>query len=306
MTDRRQFLTTLGALAVASADGASAGAEPILDIHQHTNYVVEGSRRRTNQELVAHQMYHRVTTTILQAGEGWLLSQIGDNPSCAALAADYPDLFVRFACADPAESRALDELRGNAKRGAIGFGELKFPVAVDSPEMDRVYKLAEELHCPVLIHFQYETYDTGLERLPTVLKAYPNVIFIAHAQTWWGNISADLEPTDLYPKGPVKPGGLSDHFLADYPNLYGDLSAESGLNAITRDPDFARGFVERHSRKLLWGSDCNCVDGKGGGVSGTYCIAGRSLAALRQLVSGPGVFRRIVYENGASLMHLKK
>lgn len=168
--------------------------------------------------------------------------------------------------------------------------------------MDRIYKLAEELRVPLLIHFQYETYDTGLERLPAVLKAYPNVNFIGHAQTWWGNISADLNPLDLYPKGPVRPGGLTDHILDDYPNIYGDLSADSGLNAITRDPDFARGFIERHSRKLLWGSDCNCVDGKGGGVSEGYCIAGRSLAALRKLVPSDAVFRQIVYENGASLL----
>jgi predicted TIM-barrel fold metal-dependent hydrolase len=305
-TNRRQFMAALGALAVAPSWDDAAAAEPILDIHQHTNYVVQGPRRRTDQELVAHQAYHRVTTTILQAGAGWLLSEIGDNASCASLEADYPDLFVRFACADPAESMASDVLRGNVQRGAIGFGELKFPVAADSPEMHRIYKLAEELHVPLLIHFQYETYNTGLERLPTVLKTYPNVNFIAHAQTWWGNISADLNPLDLYPKGAVRPGGITDRLLADFPNIYGDLSADSGLNAITRDPEFARGFIERHSRKLLWGSDCNCMDGKGGGVTDGYCIAGRSLAALRKLVPSEAVFRRIVYENGAALLRLSK
>ena len=111
---------------------------------------------------------------------------------------------------------------------------------------------------------------------------------------------------DLYPKGPVRPGGLTDHLLADYSNLYGDLSADSGLNAITRDPDFARGFIERHSRKLIWGSDCNCIDGKGGGVSEGYCIARRSLAALRKLVPSEAVFRRMVYENGAPLLRLNR
>ena len=299
-------MAALGALAVAPSWNGAAVAEPILDIHQHTNYVVEGSRRRTDQELVAHQAYHRVTSTILQAGAGWLLSEIGDNASCASLEEDYPDLFVRFACADPAESRALDVLRGNIKRGALGFGELKFPVATDSPEMHRIYKLAEDLRVPLLIHFQYESYNTGLERLEAVLKAYPNVNFIAHAQTWWGNISADLNPLDLYPKGPVRPGGLTDRLLADFPNIYGDLSADSGLNAFTRDQEFARGFIERHSRKLLWGSDCNCTDGKGGGVSEGYCIAARCLVALRKLVPSEAVFRRIVYENGATLLRLSQ
>ncbi len=297
---RRDFLETFPALAAAPLFASATEPEPLLDLHQHTRY-----NGRSNEQLIAHQAFHRVTTTALLPGEGWMLSVLGDNASCAALQADYPDRFVRFACCDPAESRTLDVLRGNIRRGAIGIGEMKFHVAVDSPEMHRVYKLAEEMAVPVLIHFEYETYNTGLERFEAVLKSYPKVNFIGHAQTWWGNISADLNSLDLYPKGPVKPGGLTDRLLADYPNMYGDLSAESGLNAITRDPDFARGFTERHSRKLVWGSDCDCHDGKGAGIQSGYCIADRSLAALRKLIPNDAAFRRIVYENGSALLGLE-
>jgi predicted TIM-barrel fold metal-dependent hydrolase len=298
--NRRDFLAA-AALVTAPFANALRGAEPILDFHQHTRYSV-ASRRRSDQELIAHQLYIGVTTSVLLPGEGWMLSQLGDNASCAALEADYPGQFVRFACADPAESRSIDVLRGNLSRGAIGLGELKFPVAVDAPEMHRIYKLADELAIPVLLHFQFETYNTGIERFENILKAYPKVNFVGHAQTWWGNISADLNPLDLYPKGPVRPGGLTGRLLQDYPNIYGDLSANSGLNAITRDPEFARGFIQRHSRKLIWASDCNCIDGKGGGTSDGYCIGARSLAALRKLVPGEDVFRRITHENGASLL----
>ena len=297
---RRDFLRTIPALPAAPLVVKSVQAEPLLDLHQHTNY-----SGRTNQQLVAHQMHHQVKTTVLLPGDGWMLSEVGDNASCAAMQADYPNLFLRFACADVAESRTIDVLRGNIHRGAIGIGELKFHVAVDAPEMHRVFKLAEELNVPVLIHFEYETYDTGLERLPVVLKAYPTVVFIGHAQTWWGNISADVNPLDLYPKGPVKPGGLTDRLLSDYPNIYGDLSAESGLNALTRDPDFARDFVARHSRKLVWGSDCACHDGKGAGTRQGYCIAERSLAALHQLVPNGMALRRILYDNGADILRPK-
>jgi hypothetical protein len=55
----------------------------------------------------------------------------------------------------------------------------------------------------------------------------------------------------------VTAGGLTDRYLADYPNMFGDLSAGSGLNALTRDEDFTRGFLERHQDKLLFGSDCS-------------------------------------------------
>jgi len=53
----------------------------------------------------------------------------------------------------------------------------------------------------------------------------------------------------------VQPGGAVDRLLAEYDNLYADLSAGSGYNAMTRDPEFTRGFIERHWRKLLWGTD---------------------------------------------------
>jgi len=172
--------------------------------------------------------------------------------------------------------------------------------------MHRVYKLAEDLRVPILIHFQYEMYYTGFERFESILKAYPRVNFIGHAQTWWGNIGVLHDPTDLYPVGPVKPGGLTDRLLSDYSNMYGDLSAYSGLGALTRDPEFAQGFVERQSRKLIWGSDCTCHDGKGGSTQDGKCIAGQSLAALRKLIPDTAVLRRIHYENGASVLGLKK
>ncbi|HLB90308.1 MAG TPA: amidohydrolase family protein [Terriglobales bacterium] len=183
------------------AGGATADP-PLLDLHQHTHY-----NGRSDTELLAHQAFHRVTTTVLLPGDGWMLSVLGDNASCAALQAEYPERFVRFACANVAESRTPDVLRGNLRRGALGIGELKFHVSVDSPEMLRVYALAAEVGVPVLIHFEYVTYDTGLERFEAVLRAHPKVNFIGHAQTWWGNISAELNPLEMYPKGPVKPGG---------------------------------------------------------------------------------------------------
>lgn len=291
----------MGAAVGAALLRVQVADERIIDIHQHVLY-----SGRTTEQLLAHQTQHRITTTVLLPGEGWMLKVLGGNRDCAAFQAANSERFVRFACADPAESRAIDVLRGNIQRGAIGFGEMKFHVAVDSPEMHRVFKLAEELRVPVLVHFEFEMYNTGLERFSSILKTYPRVNFIGHAQTWWGNISADLNPLEMYPKGRVKPGGLTDKLLGDYPNLYGDLSAGSGLNALTRDPEFARGFVARHSRKLFWGSDCDCHDGKGGGIRSGRCLAEQSLAALRGLVSDEQTFRRIVYHNAAALLRLAK
>lgn len=297
---RRSFLGTSLSAGALSWKIPFKLSEPILDLHQHTSY-----KRRPHNHLVAHQDFLGVTTTVLLPGEGWMLDQVGGNQSCMEVESRYPGRFVRFACADAAESRAVDVLRKNIEQGAIGIGEMKFHVAVDSAEMNRIYSLAKEMDIPVLIHFLYERYNTGIHRFSKILDRYPTVKFIGHAQTWWGNISADLNPLVAYPTGKIRPGGLTDRLLSDYPNMYGDLSAGSGLNSITRDPDFASGFLERHHRRLIWGSDCDCLDGKGAGVNRGNCIGAESLAILRHLIPDSGKLRRILYENGAKLLGLK-
>jgi predicted TIM-barrel fold metal-dependent hydrolase len=40
-----------------------------------------------------------------------------------------------------------------------------------------------------------------------------------------------------------------------YPNLYGDLSAGSGANSISRDREFGREFMIRRQDRLLFGTD---------------------------------------------------
>ena len=43
--------------------------------------------------------------------------------------------------------------------------------------------------------------------------------------------------------------------LEKYPNLYADLSAGSGLNALRRDPKHGREFVLRFADRLLFARD---------------------------------------------------
>jgi hypothetical protein len=88
------------------------------------------------------------------------------------------------------------------------------------------------------------------------------------------------------------------------------MSANSGNNALSRDTEFSQGFIARHKTKLIFGSDCSCTDGKGGGVSqgnnpeasrlAGKCVARETLTVLRQLAA-PEVFRRVTFENGARL-----
>lgn len=272
----------------------SPWSAPLFDLHQHTNYY-----HRTDEQLLAHSRNLGVARTLLLPGAGWMIKGVpcGGNEECRDLQNRRPGHFVRFTTADAADPNAVKILEADLQGGAIGIGEQKFGVPVDSPEMRGIFDLARAFRVPVLVHFEHQTYNLGIENFERILRAYPTVTFIGHAQTWWSNISAAGDPKDLYPIGKVTAGGLTDRLLADYPNLFGDLSAGSGLNALRRDQEFARGFVSRHRKKLIWGSDCPCHDGNGSGWKQKTCIGRQCLHVLWQLCENPVHFRQIVWDN---------
>ncbi len=271
-----------------------SAAEPVIDIHQHTNY-----HGRSDEGLLKHQRSMGISRTVLlPAGSKFgLASEAGGNDTVLRIAKAHPDSFDFFAneLPDIPETKAVIEKY--LKAGAIGIGEQKFAVECDSPSMQRIAEIARQHRVPVLMHFQHETYNLNFERFHRMLVKYPAVNFIGHAQTWWGNIDADHQQSVMYPKGPVKPGGITDRLLSDYPNIYGDLSAGSGLNALLRDEDHARDFLVRHQDRLVYGSDCEDTDG-----GGAKCSGSRQLAALRRLVSDRVVLRKILHDNTVCLL----
>jgi uncharacterized protein len=298
---RREFLTaSCGLLATAalplSLSAAEAAADPIIDIHQHTNYA-----GRTNEQLIRHQKVMGVTTTVLlPAGRFYGLdAKCGTNDTVEELARQQPGKFVRFANEVADIEDATKTIRPFLKRGAVGIGEQKFRVGSDSKFIERVAALAEEFDVPVLMHFQHAVYNTDIQNFHKTLEKFPRVNFIGHAQTWWGNVDGKHDQKVLYPTGKVSPGGITDRLLADYPNMFGDHSAGSGLNFLVRDPEFAAGFLERHQNKLLFGSDCDDILGAGPG-----CQGAQILANLRKLAPNRAVQRKIFYANAKRLLKL--
>ncbi|HXX93528.1 MAG TPA: amidohydrolase family protein, partial [Planctomycetota bacterium] len=182
----------------------------------------------------------------------------------------------------------------------VVIGEQKFGVECDSAEMQKLYGLAEAYRVPILMHWQFGMYNHSFERFHTMLEKYPKVTFIGHAQTWWANIDKDHQDQKiLYPKTKVTPGGLTDRYLRDYSNLFGDLSAGSGQGALSRDPDHAREFLGRHQDRLLFGSDCPDLAGRG-----PECIGATTLGLIRKLAPSREVERKILYGNAKKLFRL--
>jgi predicted TIM-barrel fold metal-dependent hydrolase len=288
------------------AQEAPHWSSPVIDMHFHM---------RPKSELnIAHQQGAGITAANL-------LARYDAASAAKNLQAQNGAMFPSwFGSTDVTKPEAEQLLTQAVKSGAKGFGELKYPVAADGPEMRRVYDLAAELDVPVLIHFQEVGqaaaaggYNTGVKRFGAILKAYPRTKFIGHADAFWANISADYSEQEAYPTGPVVPGGITDKLLSDYPNLFADTSANSANNALSRDSAFTIDFLKRHQDKLHFGSDCNCEDGRGGGAAQNSdrvaprmrgkCVAQETLKLLTASTP-PAIFRKIAWTNAHRLIGL--
>jgi predicted TIM-barrel fold metal-dependent hydrolase len=308
MLHRREFL---GAAAAAAISGlraqtpAPSWPSPVLDLHLHL--------RQQTESNVAHMEGCGVT-------KANLLSRANSAEQVHAAQAKYPGRFVWFASSDITKPEAEALLTKAVKDGACGLGEIKFHVEAAGPELRRMYALATELDVPILIHFQEVphtptegVFSTGFKDFEAILKEYPKTKFIGHADAFWANISAGYTNDVAYPSGPIKPGGVTDKLLSDYANLFGDLSANSGNNALSRDREFTAPFLERHQDKLIFGSDCSCADGKGSGISQANnpaanrlagkCVARETLTVLQKNTS-PAIFRKLAWDNAHKLLRI--
>ena len=309
---RRDFTGAIvGAVCSAGALHGQAAepwaGESIVDCHHHM--------RRTAEAAITHLDGVRITHALM-------LTRDNAADRVKEFRTQYPGRFLGwFAATDITKPEAEANLTQAVKNGAAGFGELKFHVEAAGPELRRMYALAGELNVPIMVHFQEVphtptegVFATGFKNFEAMLKAYPKTKFIGHADAFWANVSADYANEAAYPAGKIKRGGVTDKLLGDYANLYGDLSANSGNNALSRDPEWTPDFLKRHQDKLIFGSDCSCSDGKGGGVSqgnnppaarmAGKCVARETLTVLKKSASA-AIFKKLVWDNAHKTYTLK-
>lgn len=239
----------------------------LFDIHTHIGRLLHDLPANRPEDLLRTMDRHGVARACVMAVESpEELDFYVSTEEVLAACARFPDRLIPFCAIDP--RRRYPErfdprpiLEEYAARGCRGFGELLAGVPITHPGLQKIYAACGELGLPVLFHADHlicsdEPGFPGLERM---LQTFPDTIFIGHAVRFWAEISADARPEQfhisVYAQGPVSPGGATDRLLSDYPNLYGDLSGGSGLNALTRDPVFARDFMERQQDKLVFGTD---------------------------------------------------
>ena len=247
----------------------------LIDIHTHVNSPAtvtrpDGTTFCTPQQLIAKLDEAGIDMAVL-------LPLVSPEHRCRCvmpeemldITAQYPDRFIPFCNLDPrmvsntmtADFMPLLEWYKNA--GCKGVGEITANMPFDNPMVWNMLGQCEKAEMPVIFHVGPRVGgcyglidDLGLPRLERTLAQFPDLKLLGHSQPFWAEISADVtEGTrNGYPKGKVTPGRVVE-LMRKYPNLYGDMSAGSGHNAVSRDPEFGYAFMEEFQDRLLFGTD---------------------------------------------------
>jgi predicted TIM-barrel fold metal-dependent hydrolase len=247
-----------------------------IDMHNHVVKRKGPNRLGTNSTFVTpeelFEMHDRINVSkglILPLINVECAYQNQSNEEVIELVERYPDRIAWFCNIDPraisnSEDANLSHLLLYYKEhGARGVGEVCANLYFDDPFFLNFFEHCERCDMPVTFHIapkQGRNYgivdEFGLPRLEKVLKMFTRLKFFGHSQCFWSGISADVNENTWtgYPTGKVIPGRVVE-LMRKYPNLYGDMSAGSGYNAITRDPEFGYAFLEEFQDRLFFATD---------------------------------------------------
>ena len=247
----------------------------LIDIHTHVTPTItvkrpDGSTYCTPKQLLAMLDEAGIDMAVLlpTISPEWGTRRVGPE-EVLDIAAEYPDRFIPFCNLDPrmvnntpaADFMPILEWYRNA--GCKGVGEITANMPFDDPMVWNMLGQCAKAEMPVLFHIGPRLGgcyglidDLGLPRLEKTLAQFPDLTIIGHSQPFWSEIGADVtnETRGGYPKGKVTPGRIVE-LLRKYPSLHCDLSAGSGHNAVSRDPEFGYAFMEEFQDRLFFGTD---------------------------------------------------
>lgn len=231
-----------------------------IDIHLH----LQNDKSLMEQSSTVAEMLPHLDE--LGIGHGVLMAISNQwNEHNKKSVAQYPDRYS-WMCHVELNDDIEGQLIRHKADGAVGVGEITHNIWIENEKIQQLFTAAEKLNMPVLFHmsgeegFSYGICDKpGLTMLEAALKKYPNLKFIGHSQTFWHEMTADAatdtESRNQWGQGPVKPGGRIPYLFENYPNLYGDLSANSGGQAIMRDEEFGLEFLHKYADRLFFATD---------------------------------------------------
>ena len=290
-----------------------------IDIHAHayrkTFFQLPGRRPWPNaDQLIDFYDQHEVEKAVLLPLIGPEFYAPQPNEDILEAAARHPGRFIPFCNVHPRAAwndphTELEEIfKQYRDAGCKGVGEVICNMSFFDPFMTNLFRAIEAMEWPMTIHVAhrygrcYGIYDEpGLPGLAETLQRFPGMKVFAHSQTFWAEIGKLETPFDRagYPTGKVVEGAVPKLFRK-FPNLYGDLSAGSGCNALTRDEEYAVKFLNEFQDRLMFGIDICSAPGEPHHVA--------LINFLKKLLSegkiSQTVFNKIARENAIRLLGL--
>ena len=290
---------------------------PIIDIHMHTARAATITRANGETYATPRQLLNIMD----RAGIDRAVLLPSVSPECAHHITSTEDVldicdqykrFIPFCNIDPrfdtnsAEADLRRFLAYYVDRGCVGLGEVTANLPFDDPRVENLFAACQAIGIPVVFHIApavggyYGLYDEpGLPRLERALERFPELTFLGHSQPFWAEMGPDYGQAGRngYPEGPVAEGGRLPTLFARYPNLCGDLSANSGYNAVTRDRAFGCQFMETYRERLFFATDI-CAPSNDTPLV-RYLKACRESGALSS-----DAYERITWRNADALLHL--
>jgi len=281
--------------------------EGVVDFHTHIgevrsfSRVVKGWVRAGPEDLLEYMDAEGVDWAVVLSCPSCYdpFTRIVSNEDLLRVARQCGGRLVPFCFVDPHCSGARERLRELVEEGARGLGEVKVPLRISDPRLVELLRAAEELGLPALIHVEEGPmfrYCYGLAELADVLKQLPDLKLVVHGPGWWSALSPKPS-AELYPTGRVEGEGLVHHLLRRFDNLYADISAKSGLNALERDPEHARRFLEEFEDRVVYGTDFPCM-----GDEGQFGPSRAHLNLLSRLGLPERTLRKVLRENAERLL----
>ena len=241
---------------------AHAFRRPYLAVMGHNTWPVP-------DQLIEFYDQHEIEKAVLHPliGPEFYLPQA--NEDILEAAERFPGRFIPFCNVPPQAmwndpfTKLEDMFKQYRDAGCKGVGEVICNMSFFDPFMTNLFRAIEVMEWPMTSHLAhrygrcYGIYDDpGLPGLDQTLSRFPGMKVFAHSQTFWAEIGTLELPADRagYPKGKVTEGAVPK-LLRKHPNLYGDLSAGSGCNALTRDEEYAVKFLNEFQDRLMFGID---------------------------------------------------
>ena len=189
--------------------------------------------------------------------------------SCLECVQAHPDKFVLGYAPDPRLPDSIYRLEGAIDLyGVKVCGEIMLRMMYDNPDAIRMFQLCGVKGLPVIVEVNYGIpsgdsypwpgywYGGGIDAFGRTIDACPDTIFLGHGPGYWAHISGDeLYRTQSYPVGDIVNGGKVVELMRRYPNLYSDLSAGSGINALRRNREFTKEFLLEFQDRCVYGRD---------------------------------------------------